>query len=435
MAARVLQPITPQLIRQLPRSNVDIRDSLLTGFLVRCRATGTASYVVSVARGRWITIGRVDRMTLPEARVAAGALLNAIHRDVLQLRAEDITLTLAEAQARARDRVLNERSRRSRTLEAFLDVDDRDSYGSWLMANRKRGAESLQGLKSQFEQFLPLRLTEISAIAVQTWKTGRLKERTSRGLLSPQTVNRNLANLRGALSRALEWGLIRVHPMANLKDAPIERIGRIRFLETDEERRLLAALAARDSTRRQERESGNRWRRDRRYKLRPCHGLYTDHLTPLIILALHTGCRQGELFQATWGDVDIVRAQLTIRAETAKNARSRIVPLNQVAVATLKEWRPRPLMEPGALLFPGRDGARLVDVKTAWAPLLRAAEIDRFRFHDLRHTFASKLVQAGVDLNRVRELLGHRDFSTTLRYAHLAPNNLADAVAKLVATA
>jgi len=101
-------------------------------------------------------------------------------------------------------------------------------------------------------------------------------------------------------------------------------------------------------------------------------------------------------------------------------------------VDALAGWRgasPRP---PDALVFPGVDGERMEDVKTAWASITTAAAIADFRFHDLRHTFASKLVQAGVDLNTVRELLGHADIKMTLRYAHLAPELKATAVAKLV---
>ena len=86
-------------------------------------------------------------------------------------------------------------------------------------------------------------------------------------------------------------------------------------------------------------------------------------------------------------------------------------------------------------MFPGKDeGKRLVDIKTAWTQLLKSVKdtpITGFRVHDLRHTFASKLVQAGVDLNTVRELLGHSDIKMTLRYAHLAPEHRAAAVAKV----
>ena len=78
------------------------------------------------------------------------------------------------------------------------------------------------------------------------------------------------------------------------------------------------------------------------------------------------------------------------------------------------------------------DG-RLDNVKKGWLPIVKVAKLEAFRFHDLRHTFASKLVMAGVDLNTVRELLGHADLKMTLRYAHLAPEHKAAAVAKLVA--
>jgi site-specific recombinase XerD len=73
----------------------------------------------------------------------------------------------------------------------------------------------------------------------------------------------------------------------------------------------------------------------------------------------------------------------------------------------------------------------MTTLKTAWLKLARTARLTNFRFHDLRHTFASKLVQRGVPLNTVRQLLGHSDFSLTLRYAHLAAEDLAAAVEKL----
>jgi integrase len=98
----------------------------------------------------------------------------------------------------------------------------------------------------------------------------------------------------------------------------------------------------------------------------------------------------------------------------------------------LKAWRPA-VCEPEWCLFGGTDSSTpLVVIKKAWAGILKAAKISKFRFHDLRHTFASKLVMAGVNLNTVRELLGHKSIAMTLRYAHLAPEHKAAAVETLV---
>jgi integrase len=82
-------------------------------------------------------------------------------------------------------------------------------------------------------------------------------------------------------------------------------------------------------------------------------------------------------------------------------------------------------------VFKNRNDNRFVDIKKAWQSVLESAEIENFRFHDLRHHFASRLVMLGVPLNTIRELLGHSDLATTLRYAHLDQGHKADAVALL----
>ena len=118
--------------------------------------------------------------------------------------------------------------------------------------------------------------------------------------------------------------------------------------------------------------------------------------------------------------------------EGSKSGQTRYVPLNSEAVEALRSWKTM-VADISGYVFAGReDGEPLDDVKKAWLPVVRLAKIDGFTFHDLRHTFASKLVMAGVDLNTVRELLGHADIKMTLRYAHLAPEHKAAAVAKLV---
>lgn len=116
---------------------------------------------------------------------------------------------------------------------------------------------------------------------------------------------------------------------------------------------------------------------------------------------------------------------LTVRGATAKTGDTRHVPLNDEALSLLKDWK-----------MDCTDSERVfpvtTSVKTAWGALLERAAISRFRWHDLHHHFASRLVQAGVPLNIVRELLGHGSLTMTLRYAHLAPNQTREAVSRLV---
>jgi integrase len=118
-----------------------------------------------------------------------------------------------------------------------------------------------------------------------------------------------------------------------------------------------------------------------------------------------------------------------VEGSTAKTGRTRHIPLNAEALDVLTAWRHQTTGHD--LVFPGKNGARLNNVKKAWAGVLREAQIANFRWHDLRHDFASKLVMAGVALNTMRELLGHTNLNTTLRYAHLAPDHKAEAVNRL----
>jgi integrase len=185
----------------------------------------------------------------------------------------------------------------------------------------------------------------------------------------------------------------------------------------------------REMKHRAERERFNQWRRERGYEEYPAFATFTDHLKPIVLLALNTGMRRGELFNLKWEDVHFAGQILTVVGETAKSGKTRHIPMNKEALSVLRDWHEQ--RKESELVFPSADGGRLDNIKTSWEGLIKAAQIKNFRFHDLRHDFASKLVMAGVDLNTVRELLGHADIKMTLRYAHLAPEKLAAAVAKL----
>jgi integrase len=138
---------------------------------------------------------------------------------------------------------------------------------------------------------------------------------------------------------------------------------------------------------------------------------------------MNTGLRRGEVVKLRWGSVDFNRRLPTVEGRNAKNRQTRHVPLNDEAVCVLRNWREQ-----------AGTGARIVDVvgfQMAWETVLKRARISNFRWHDLRHHFASRPVQNGVPLNTVRDLLGHGSVGMSLRYAHLAPDQRREAVAKL----
>ncbi len=380
-----------------------VRDADLKGFVVRLRASGRHVYGVAYGRGKLLTLSTSDRVTAGKARKAAR---------------EALAQTSLEGAP-----VLAERKRNTLTLGAFLETH----YEPWAVEHLKTASETLARLRVNFADYLETRLVDLTPFPIERWRTARLKARKTKA-----TVNRDVVSLKAAVSKAVSWGYLKTHPLAAVKPYRLDSRGVVRYLTPDEETRLLAALTRRDEHRRTGRENANVWRRTRGYDERPPLGVYSDHLTPLVVMALHTGLRRGELFGLRWQDVDVERAVVTVRGEGAKSGQTRHVPLNTTAVETVTRWRGPSTPALSALVFPGDEGALLDDVKTAWLAIVKAAKLTEFRFHDLRHTFASKLVMAGVDLNTVRELLGHADIKMTLRYAHLAPETTAAAVAKLV---
>lgn len=400
--------LTQDLLKTLPTGPTDIYDTRFPGLLLRVHRSGRANYYVQFGRAKKISIGRSDVLTPAAARVLAKGVLGDV--------------------AHGRDpRLARRKPSSADTLRVFLTT----TYQPWLEAHRKTGAEAIVRLLATVPAtILDRPLTEISAFAVEAWRTTR---RTAGR--TDATINRDLSDLRAALSRAVEWGSLAHHPLRVVKAARLDPIGKLRYLSPEEEQRLRAALQARDEERRAARRRFSAWRVERGKPALPDLPVYPDHLHPLILVALHTGLRRGELLALRWADIDLTHARLTVRGTTAKSGRTRYVPLNVDAVQVLRNWRAGRTPDqhaPTAVVFAGPDGAPMFSLKTSWTKVAKAAKLKGVRFHDLRHTFASKLVQAGVDLNTVRALLGHADLKMTLRYAHLAPNNLAAAVAKLV---
>lgn len=396
--------ISNDLIKTLePRDKpYDVRDSDLTGFMVRVYPSGKKSYVVQYGRGKRYTIGSTELIKAKSARDKALILLGQA-KDGIDPHAE-------------------KRKQNVKTLRDFIEK----VYSPWVTANRKTGEETVKRL-SRFDHLMKFKLSELTAWQIEKWRTKRLKDGVSK-----ETINRDLNALRAALSMAVEFKHIDEHPLKGVKQYETDKRKKVRYLLPDEETRLRGSLGLRDKEYRDARENANRWRKQRGYKLFPTltDKEFIDHLEPMVLLSINTGMRRGEVFHLRWKDIDLKDRMLTIEGSTAKSGTTRHLPLNAEAFEVLSAWKKQ--SKKSGLVFPGKEGEPLTNVKKAWASVIDRAKIQNFRWHDLRHDFASKLVMRGVDLNTVRELLGHADLKMTLRYAHLAPEHKKAAVDRLM---
>lgn len=285
----------------------------------------------------------------------------------------------------------------------------------------------LDNVRLAFGAWSDINAMEMTPLKIETWRQGEIKT----GRLRNASINRRSAALKTLLNWAVAHELLPANPLALLKKLPeVDSDIKIRYLSTDERARLFAAIDAREARLRAERrrtlDGGHR------QYLPPLEELpFADYFKPLVILALNTGIRRNALFSLQWEDVDLDHATVHLAAASAKNKKDAYLPLNSAAEEALRLWRSQaPANNP--LVFPSPlTGGKMNSCKKVWHSVLKSANIANFRWHDMRHDFASRLVMAGVDLNTVRELMTHSDISMTLRYAHLAPEKKKEAVEKL----
>jgi integrase len=282
------------------------------------------------------------------------------------------------------------------TLEKFID----DVYTQWIKDHRKSWTKTVDMLRSSFSPILKKHIDEISISDIEAW---RGKKRTEKGSKA-STLNRQAAGLRAALNWAVKRGIIEGHLLGRLERLrEDDSETKVRYLLPEERERLFAALDAREAHIKKE-------------------GVFADYLKPMIIVALNTGIRRGSLFKLQWRDIDFREEMLTVRAENAKAGKEIHIPMNETLTNALKAWKAQTGGDEDGLVFTSpKGGGVFTNCRRAWAVVMKAADIKKFRWHDMRHDFASQLVIKGVDLNTVRELMGHADLKMTLRYAHLAP--------------
>lgn len=211
--------------------------------------------------------------------------------------------------------------------------------------------------------------------------------------VTPATVNREITCIRHMFAKAIEWGYVRRNPLKEVKKLK-EPPGRLRYLTREE----IAAL------------------------LDACN----HHLRPIVVAALNTGMRKSEILSLKWRDLDLKNRRITVT--NTKNNEIRVISINKTLYRELLGLDRTARSE---YVFSHGKGEPYGDVKKGFTSAVRKAGIKDFRFHGLRHTFDSHLVMQGVDLRTVQQLMGHKEIKMTMRYAHLSPKHVEEAVARL----
>jgi len=218
---------------------------------------------------------------------------------------------------------------------------------------------------------------------------------------SAGTVIRYMAALSHALTIAVnEWEWLDSNPILKVRK-PEQPQSRVRFLDEDERKSLLEA----------------------------CQASSCSYLYPIVVIALSTGARYGEIMNLRWQDVDLERG--VARLEKTKNKERRALPLTHLSLSLIKELRRKKKPAKTDFLFPRADGLKPLDIRSHWRKALKNSEIEDFRFHDLRHTAASYLAMNGATLAEIAEVLGHKTLQMVKRYAHLSDQHTAGVVERM----
>jgi len=252
-------------------------------------------------------------------------------------------------------------------------------YLDYARTNKKSYKSDELHLKQLATFFGGKYLYQINPLMIEQYKKARREK------VSKATVNRELATMKHMFNKAIQWKKANKNPVREV-NLFREDNRRLRYLEKWEIKALMEVCS--------------------------------DHLRPIVITALNTGLRKSKILNLKWEDINF--EQEIIFVKETKSGESLEIPMNGLLVKTLKSIKRNPK---SPYVFCNKEGKPYGAVRTSFHHALRKAGISNFRFHDLRHTFASHLVMAGVDLVTVKELLGHKSIEMTLRYAHLSPHH------------
>lgn len=334
------------------------------------------------------------------------------------------------------------------TLEEFL-------FGMYLESRRYQNPKTadlkVNVICRHFKGLLKLPLSQIKADLVRQWLTSIERKLTRKQIqagesmwkYSPSTVKEVICTFRACVQYAKERGLIKDHDLYSLPRIRIDN-QIVRYLSDEEEIRLYKAINDRNTSKLEQRQRTIEHRNARRLPtpmvLENC--AFADHVTPFIVLFKETGIRPGTIRNSRWSDIDMEGQFFRVRKALDKRGVCNFIPLNDLAMATIKEWKKHYTHKQAraffknsgdAWLFPSpvNPAEQLSCFKKSWEGIIKAANIQNFRMYDLRHDFASKVMLQTGNIYMVSQLLNHKQIETTKRYAHLMDKSRIDAVRAL----
>jgi integrase len=264
-----------------------------------------------------------------------------------------------------------------------------EKYLQWINGRHLSAVTKAYRINDLVSHFGSIPLRRFNTLLAEQYQT----ELMNRGL-KPASVNKNISILKAMFKKAVDWNMVEEETLKYIRRVKnlTENNRRLRYLSKEECQTLISA----------------------------CNG----HLKSIVTFALNTGCRKGEILNLRWENVDLKHGFILL--DKTKNGDRREIPINGTVRGILQGLTRR--LDVPCVFFDSATGKPYGDVKRSFNTATRRAGIRDFHFHDLRHTFASHLVMAGVDITTVKELLGHKTLTMTLRYSHLAPSHKVKAV-------
>ncbi|WP_265658327.1 site-specific integrase [Francisella philomiragia] len=362
--------LTKTFIANLKPSNktIDYFDSEVKGLILRISQTGVISYRLKYyinGKQKIYTIAKHGAITLLQAKKEAQRLQGLIIQgiDIQKEKKQD-----------------SKESEKDITFQEFLN-----QFGyKWYKNNNRCWEQDIRNINTTFKAILDKKMSEVNN---KMFMISFLEEKRKENSWTDGTYNRNLGRIKGIFSRAVEHEFLQVNNLEKIKNTKGKRNDKVRYLSDLETQRFFKALENQ-----------------------------TEQLKNIILVAYYTGMRKNEILSLEWEDIDIDTNQIVLKAQNTKSYNARYIPISPKIKNIFISKNSK------GLVFQNSNGKKVPSFQYGWEKFLKEAEVENFRFHDLRHNFCSMLVMKGVPIYTVAQLAGHADVKTTQIYAHLSPD-------------